>query len=82
MWALTLRLQAQLDAHDAADWYENQRLGLGIRFLNELDDVVNRIRAHPFQFPEIHPRVRRGLLSRFPYSVYSSKSLIHRPKEL
>jgi plasmid stabilization system protein ParE len=69
MRELTLRLQAQLDAHDAAGWYENQRFGLGMRFLDEL---VNRIRVSPFQFPEIHPGVKRGLLGRFPYSVYFS----------
>ena len=51
MREFTLRLQAQLDAHDAAGWYENQRFGLGMRFLDELDDVVNRIRVSPFQFP-------------------------------
>jgi hypothetical protein len=62
MRELTLRLQAQLDAHDAAGWYENQRFGLGMRFLDEL---VNRIRVSPFQFPEIHPGVKRGLLGRF-----------------
>jgi toxin ParE1/3/4 len=72
MRELTLRLQAQLDAHDAAGWYEDQRFGLGMRFLDELDEVVNRIRVSPFQFPEIHPGVRRGLLGRFPYSVYFS----------
>ena len=41
MRELTLRPEAQLDVHDAASWYENQRLGLGMRFLDELDDVVN-----------------------------------------
>ena len=72
MRKLTLLLQAQLDVHNAASWYENQRLGLGTRFIDELDYVANRIRISPFQFPEIHPAVRRGLLSRFPYSVYFS----------
>ena len=69
---LVTRLQAQLDAEDAAIWYEGKRPGLGLRFLDELDHVVKRIAASPFQFPEIHPAVRRGLLRRFPYSVYFS----------
>ena len=72
MRALLLRPQAQLDVADAAGWYEDQKAGLGIRFLDEMDHVLSRVRVNPFQFPEIDPGVRRGLLQRFPYSVYFS----------
>ena len=72
MRKLATRLQAQLDVEEAAIWYESRRLGLGLRFLDDLDSVMKRITATPFQFPEIHPRVRRGLLKRFPFSVYFS----------
>jgi len=51
-------------------WYEDQRAGLGIRFLDELDHVLARARLNPFQFPEVEPGVRRGLLRKFPYSAY------------
>ena len=70
MRGVLTRLQAQLDVEEAATWYESRRFGLGLRFLDELDSVMKRITATPFQFPEIHPRVRRALLKRFPYSVY------------
>jgi len=69
---LLLRPQAQVDVRDAAGWYEDQKAGLGIRFLVELDHVLSRVRVKPFQFPQIDPGVRRGLLQRFPYSVYFS----------
>ena len=72
MRALLLRPQAQVDVADTAGWYEDQKAGLGIRFLDEMDHVLSRIRLAPFQFPEIDPGVRRGLLQRFPYSVYFS----------
>ena len=70
MRKVVTRLRAQLDIEEAAIWYEDRRPGLGLRFLDELDYVMERITATPLQFPEIHPRVRRGLLKRFPYSVY------------
>ncbi|SRR6266487_3221784 len=69
---LIVRLQAQLDVEDAALWYESRRPGLGARFLDEVDYVVERIRVSPLQFPEIEPGIRRGLTRRFPYSVYFS----------
>jgi plasmid stabilization system protein ParE len=74
MRKLVTRLQAQLDVEDAALWYESQQPGLGLRFLDELDYVMKRIIASPSQFPEVHPRIRRGLVKRFPYSVYFSAS--------
>ena len=70
MRKLVTRLRARLDVEEAAVWYESRRSGLGLRFLDELDYVMKRIAATPFQFPEIHPGVRRALLKRFPYSVY------------
>jgi len=70
MRELFTRLQAQLDVEEAASWYERRRPGLGLRFLDELDYVLQRVAAAPFQFPAIHPGVRRALLNRFPYSVY------------
>ena len=50
MRKLHLRRQAQVDVRDAAGWYEDQKKGLGIRFLDELDHVLSRIQGNPFQF--------------------------------
>jgi plasmid stabilization system protein ParE len=71
MRELIIRSEAQFDIDEAAIWYELRRPALGVRFLEDLDYVMKRIAATPFQFPEIHPGVRRG---RFPYSVYFSMS--------
>ena len=70
MRKLVTRPQAQFDVEEAGIWYETRQPGLGLRFLDELDSVMRRIAATPFQFPRIHPSVRRALLKRFPYSVY------------
>lgn len=67
---LIVRPEAQRDIEEAAFRYEIQRLGLGVRFTDQLDQLLRRITDHPFQFPEIDEGVRRGLLHRFPYAVY------------
>jgi hypothetical protein len=59
MRQLVTRLQAQLDAEETASWYESRRVGLGLRFLDELDYVLKRVTAAPLQFPVIHAGVRR-----------------------
>ncbi|MDF0650880.1 MAG: type II toxin-antitoxin system RelE/ParE family toxin [Nitrospira sp.] len=51
-------------------WYEDQRSGLGMRFLSELDELFQRIESNPKQFPQLEGKVRRAVLHRFPYGVY------------
>lgn len=54
---------------DAQDWYEKESLGLGRRFLAEVDSAVERLAANPLQFPIVHRNIRRALLRRFPYAL-------------
>lgn len=65
-----IRPEAQVDIEESAVWYEEQRSGLGERFTTELFDLIHRIAETPLQFPVIGRSVRRGLLNKFPYSVY------------
>ena len=62
--------EAAQDIADAYDWYERCRVGLGVEFLDKLDDCFRSIQ----QFPESHGLVRknyrRALVQRFPYSVF------------
>ncbi len=67
---LVVRPEAQLDAEEAAFWYDHQQPGLGNRFTDELGQLLLRISQQPLHFPEIDRETRRGLLNRFPYSVY------------
>lgn len=66
---LIVRPKAELDI-GAAIWYEHERPGLGDRFLDELDELFERIERSPLLFPETENGVRRGLMRRFPYGVY------------
>ena len=67
---LVVQLQSDLDIQAAAVWYEDQRSGLGSRFLDELDLVFQRIKGNPQQFPRVEDDVHRALLRHFPYGVY------------
>lgn len=67
---LVVQPQSDLDIQAAAVWYEDQRSGLGVRFLDELDLLFQRIDYNPRQFPRMEGEVRRALLSHFPYGVY------------
>jgi plasmid stabilization system protein ParE len=65
---------AEEEARQAAQWYEERRVGLGLEFLAAVDAALQRIRDDPLQFPTLEtlpdePSVRRFLLKRFPYAI-------------
>jgi len=67
---LQVQSEAQRDIEAAALWYEHQRPGLGVRFVRELDELLERVAERPQQFPIVEESVHRGLLGRFPYAIY------------
>lgn len=62
--------RAAADAEEAAAWYEQQQVGLGVEFVLELDAVIDRAAANPELYEVQYRGVRRVLLRRFPYAVY------------
>ena len=60
---------ARRELEDAADWYDEQAIGLGQEFLDEVDGALARIVSYPESCPEIEPGLRRCLLARFPYCL-------------
>lgn len=51
------------------EYYEEKSQGLGIDFLDELEDAIAQALAHPKSGSLITDQVRRILLARFPYEV-------------
>ncbi|MFS8069451.1 MAG: type II toxin-antitoxin system RelE/ParE family toxin [Byssovorax sp.] len=70
MSRLVVRPSAELDIRDATDWYEDEEVGLGAQFVDELRHVIRRISELPSQFPDVGRGARRALLKRFPYAIY------------
>lgn len=65
-----LRPEAEQDFSDAAGWYEAQRAGLGLEFLDEVLEVLSAIAEAPHRYPSVHRNTRRALIHRFPFGVY------------
>jgi len=51
------------------DWYEDKTKGFGYDFLSELELGFRAIIEYPDTWPVFTKRVRRFILSRFPYSI-------------
>ena len=67
---LILKPDAEDDIDEAARWYEDQRKNIGTEFLNELGEVLNRIKSNPFLFQKKYRNVHIAFLRRFPFGIY------------
>jgi len=67
---LRVRPEAESDIEEAAAWYEQQRLGLGNEFLDEILRIYATISEQPTLYPTLHRRTQRALTRRFPFGVY------------
>ena len=67
---VVLRPEARDEFDNAFDWYEQRRLGLGVDFVAQVQEVFDRISATPELYAQIFHDVRRGVVRHFPYSVF------------
>lgn len=60
---------AELEVAEAATWYEEQRSGLGQRFLTAVRKAAVDAAGSPHQYALVHGDLRRILVHRFPYAL-------------
>lgn len=70
MARLAVRIEAELNALEAALWCEGERGGFGSGFLDELRAAFTRVEQAPLQFPVVSRSLRRAILRRFPFRVF------------
>ncbi len=66
---LILRPKARKDIIEGDSWYEKKSVGLGDRFLLELQRCFGHIIRHPNGFQRVHGQFRQAPLDDFPYVV-------------
>ena len=70
MYTLVIREKAQQQILDIYGYYEDIGTGLGDRFEQELDEVLDRIEKNPKHFQAVDKVFRRAHLRKFPYTIY------------
>ncbi|CAG1002156.1 hypothetical protein MTYP_02982 [Methylophilaceae bacterium] len=70
MRQIVFRHQARRELDEAGDWYEQERIGLGLEFFAEIERLLNRVTSNPEQFPILYRGTRKAVARRFPYCVY------------
>ena len=68
---ISISLNASVDANEAALWYESKSKGLGLQFLDDLEESYGHILHQPAAYPR-HKKssnARKKLLQVFPYKI-------------
>ncbi len=66
---LTIQPEAETEANDAFNWYEDQQSGLGSEFYRELARCFEFILANPLLSRAVYRGLRKRKLDRFPYLI-------------
>ena len=63
------------EANAAADFYQDKQYDLARRFINHLNEVLDRIAIKPEVYREVEPGVRKIKLESFPYAdIYRTRN--------
>jgi len=62
--------EASCEFRKSVGCYESRAKGLGLRFADEIDSTVERIRLNPDMYMKVAGNIRRIQVNRFPYSVF------------
>jgi hypothetical protein len=66
--------EAEVELHEALQWYGRQRKGLEAEFMLCVDEALQRISRNPELYPVVHRNARRVIVRRFPFVViYESR---------
>ncbi len=73
--------QSRNDIHYAIEWYNKQKEGLGLEFLDCVEAALNRIIRNPKMYEMVYDNIRRCVIRKFPfaifYSIEGSQIIIH-----
>lgn len=70
-YRLEIQEEALSEISNAYDWYEDQRIGLGTEFIDEIEDCLSSITEYPERYGYVRNSniFRRIRVSRFPYMI-------------
>ena len=74
---LIVEPEAEADLQLAYRWYESQRAGLGIEFLEQAERTFDAITLMPESYVFLTRNLRRARMKRFPYFVMFVETLTH-----
>jgi len=69
IYQISLSPNAEADLLEAALWYENKQVGLGVKFTKKVESYFFRIQNNPLHFPLKKGNLREAYIQKFPYVI-------------
>lgn len=66
---LIIKEEADLDIITSYLWYEEQRIGLGEEFLEEIEEYLKIISINPYLYEIKYKEQRTAVIKRFPFVI-------------
>ena len=68
-YKIVLYLKAQKELNDSYKWYEKQKIGLGLKLINQVDEDLKSIASNPKFYPSKGRNYREFLMKNYPYLI-------------
>lgn len=68
-YTLEIKEEAIVDMQKAYDYYEECKIGLGERFLNTLEEYLERVQENPQHYQIKRKAYREAFIKDFPYLI-------------
>jgi plasmid stabilization system protein ParE len=68
-YSLEIKEEAVLDIKEAYSYYEEQKIGLGNRFLETLESYLERVHKYPKHYQIKRKPYREAFIKKFPYII-------------
>jgi len=68
-YQLEIKEEASLDIKQAYDYYEENKLGLGERFMDTLENYLERVKQYPAHYQIKRNPFREAFIKDFPYVI-------------
>ncbi|MCP9769576.1 type II toxin-antitoxin system RelE/ParE family toxin [Lacihabitans sp. LS3-19] len=70
MYTVLISSEAEQDLDNVWSWYESQKKELGMEFIMAFNSTISSICNFPFSKPKFKNKIRRCLMSKYPFGVY------------
>ncbi|MCW3074039.1 MAG: hypothetical protein JWP69_1108 [Flaviaesturariibacter sp.] len=61
---------SQMEITEAIEWYESKRIGLGLYFAKEAEELLSRLSQNPQHYSFTKRSFRQVKFPSFPYKIY------------
>lgn len=61
---------AECEYDEAARWYESRQPGVGLKFTEAVETILQKIATAPERYPLVANDVREAIVQRFPFSIF------------